>query len=91
MTEPYSCCLKVPRSLSATFQTNATLSSKPCGAMPCLSCQPMPRPTYPRRGWSPSSRLLVDVALDWCTLSTVTVALVQQAPGGGTGAARQPE
>ena len=26
MTEPSSCCLKLPRSLSATFQTKATLS-----------------------------------------------------------------
>ena len=33
ITEPYSCCLKVPRSLSATFHTNATLSWNPCGAM----------------------------------------------------------
>ena len=33
ITEPYSCCLKVPRSLSATFHTNATLFSNPCGAI----------------------------------------------------------
>ena len=33
MTEPYSCCLNVPRNLSATFQTNATLSSKPIGVI----------------------------------------------------------
>ena len=32
MTEPYSCGLKWPRSVSATFHTNATLSLKPSGA-----------------------------------------------------------
>ena len=32
MTEPYSCGLKWPRSLSATFHTNATLSLKPSRA-----------------------------------------------------------
>ena len=32
MTEPYSCGLKWPRTLSATFHTNATLSLKPSGA-----------------------------------------------------------
>lgn len=34
MTDPYSCCLKVPRSLSATFHTKATLSSNPTGDIP---------------------------------------------------------
>lgn len=32
MTEPYSLDVKWPRSLSATFRTNATLSLKPSGA-----------------------------------------------------------
>ena len=32
MTEPYSWGLKWPRSLSAIFHTNATLSVKPSGA-----------------------------------------------------------
>ena len=32
MTEPYSCGVRWPRSLSATFHTNATLSLKPSGA-----------------------------------------------------------
>ncbi len=32
MAEPYSCGLKWPRSLSATFHTNATLSLEPSGA-----------------------------------------------------------
>ena len=44
MTAPYSWGLKWPRSLSATFQTNATLSANPCRLAAHRSSPSLPGP-----------------------------------------------